>query len=709
MPEINNSSTINLLNKAYKDSTSGAGLRSLNWGRKDTGGGFSKSRQATGKKSRSYKSQTPDLKNPKTKKRNGRGNSGKGRNLKPASKNAPPPAQNISQFGGGVKANNANTFKGIAAGAASAGRATASLPKAIGSGLIQSARANPALALIVGNIIVWRKNVESIKKIYDYGNTPVYLGFPRTNAVIVPAVSAPFTGGQSAVTYAVSGTRAKNGVNYCEQPDQIATWGFTVFGPIHGIGAEFVRTDDKYNCPDYQRIVGKANFFLAYLSAGSNPSNSANSIIYFYEPHTPEDVIKITSIVRADGLPDTGGDLPLIVEPVVSAGGVSTGDFTPLPREQKPAPLALPETESEILVKPLIVPATSPRVETAPVAIPKLEPLPETDINVQPTSPTEAPPVKEKDTAKRTAKKKPTAFTKESRGFTRESRGFTRESRGFTRESRGRIPGVPAKAKIIVPGISPPSPNKSSTPTTKVLTPPAPAPTTTPVDECKKGCAVGLDFDFPDFDELEPKLEFVPIQVEQITCVDGVAESKMITVDVLKGTEAASIEAYAAMAKIQKAQCEFQPIASVPEWWQLRPEGHRPQLIVHFGEVNPNGKIGKAMYALTIPHYTGSKDATKKHFQFSWSKGSVEGILTLKDNSKIIVNAASKGEAERIIGLASKYVSSSKLIDSFTKIGERKGQPFKQITVKPKVARFFAEGTKSTLPTWVVKLNEDKE
>lgn len=41
---------------------------------------------------------------------------------------------------------------------------------------------------------------------------------------------------------------------------------------------------------------------------------------------------------------------------------------------------------------------------------------------------------------------------------------------------------------------------------------------------------------------------------------DGQARSKEVSVAVLKGTEAAEIEAYAARAKILKAQCEFEPI-----------------------------------------------------------------------------------------------------------------------------------------------------
>ncbi len=201
-------------------------------------------------------------------------------------------------------------------------------------------------------------------------------------------------------------------------------------------------------------------------------------------------------------------------------------------------------------------------------------------------------------------------------------------------------------------------------------------------------------------------MEFTVIQVEKVTCESGIVKSEMISVAVLKGTEDAEKEAYEARAKMLKAQCESECIAAVPEWWQIRPEGARPQLVIHFGEPKKDGSIGMANYALTIPHFSGTKDDAKK-MKLKWRKGSVEGILTLKDNSKVIVNAVSKAEAERILNYTKKYISSGMLVDSFTKIGERKGQSFKQITVAPKVARYFLQGAKSMKPNWVVKIEQE--
>jgi hypothetical protein len=113
--------------------------------------------------------------------------------------------------------------------------------------------------------------------------------------------------GKCNTLYLIGGVAAKNGVDYCETPNLNNNWGFSVQGPIHGIQAKYIRTDDRYNCPDYKRIVGKAKNYLAYVSYGSNLADERYSIIYFYEPHTFDTVVRVNYLVRADGLPDNCG------------------------------------------------------------------------------------------------------------------------------------------------------------------------------------------------------------------------------------------------------------------------------------------------------------------------------------------------------------------------------------------------------------------
>ena len=91
--------------------------------------------------------------------------------------------------------------------------------------------------------------------------------------------------GKCQTVYHVAGTSAKNGVNYCEVPVLNNNWGLNIPGPIHGIRSKYIRTDDKYSCPNYTSIVGKANVYAAYVSYGLNPNDDHYTVMYFYEPH----------------------------------------------------------------------------------------------------------------------------------------------------------------------------------------------------------------------------------------------------------------------------------------------------------------------------------------------------------------------------------------------------------------------------------------
>ncbi|QYO68198.1 hypothetical protein [Leptolyngbya sp. 7M] len=148
--------------------------------------------------------------------------------------------------------------------------------------------------------------------------------------------------------------------------------------------------------------------------------------------------------------------------------------------------------------------------------------------------------------------------------------------------------------------------------------------------------------------------------------------------------------------------CEIDAIAAVPEHWQLRPEAQRPQLVIFYAEKLENGAIGRTRWPLTIPHYTGSRNPKFPDYR----KGQWEGILTLRDNSKLIVNASSKYEAERVIRAMKKYINSDYLVNSFVKVGERKGQPLKRVEVTPVTARYFSTGQMDMKPNWMTRFRK---
>ncbi len=76
------------------------------------------------------------------------------------------------------------------------------------------------------------------------------------------------------------------------------------------------------------------------------------------------------------------------------------------------------------------------------------------------------------------------------------------------------------------------------------------------------------------------------------------------------------------------------------------------------------------------------------------------GLLTLRDNSKLIVNAIDQAEAERVIQQCSAVINSALLTGLPPKIGPRGGESLAEIEVHPRIMRFFVDGQRNVLPTW---------
>ncbi len=183
------------------------------------------------------------------------------------------------------------------------------------------------------------------------------------------------------------------------------------------------------------------------------------------------------------------------------------------------------------------------------------------------------------------------------------------------------------------------------------------------------------------------------------------ADYDEITIEVPE-SEAANIkELHDRIFELQSAECrntlKSECYAAIPEWWQVRLGADRPQLIVQYAEVLNDGKFGAPKYALTIPHYSLSFEQTTKDLFPNYQKGQAMGVLTLADNSKLIVNCNTQSEAESLIEALSESISSEALEGSFLSTGNRKGQRLKTITVAPRIAKFFATGQKDIKPDWV--------
>ncbi len=150
----------------------------------------------------------------------------------------------------------------------------------------------------------------------------------------------------------------------------------------------------------------------------------------------------------------------------------------------------------------------------------------------------------------------------------------------------------------------------------------------------------------------------------------------------------------------------------IPEWWQARVGSDRPQLVVTFRPKNVSSNKSKksdSKWCLTIPHFQASKSNIQQQLRLipDYTKGQYQGVLTLKDNSKLIVYAKSINEAERFIKkivssdlIDPKYIVNKTRIENDIKLGRANGN-FKEITVTPTAAKYFSTGQKNLQPDWV--------
>ena len=131
---------------------------------------------------------------------------------------------------------------------------------------------------------------------------------------------------------------------------------------------------------------------------------------------------------------------------------------------------------------------------------------------------------------------------------------------------------------------------------------------------------------------------------------------------------------------------------AMPEHWQLKPEGHRPQLVVQCAEMREDGTLGSAKYVVTIPHYLYNPETTVPPFNWMY-KGKYYGVLRLNDNSKVQVYADSEYEARRVLQMISLWIDALQTQNTYIRTGEISNPDFKNVQVFPKYATYYSKGT----------------
>lgn len=157
-------------------------------------------------------------------------------------------------------------------------------------------------------------------------------------------------------------------------------------------------------------------------------------------------------------------------------------------------------------------------------------------------------------------------------------------------------------------------------------------------------------------------------------------------------------------ADLLSLQCEKDDCtAVVPDWWQVRLGADRPQLIVLYARKFSDGTWDKPKYAVSIPRWSKSEAQTVYEDFPIYQKGQFQGTTIFSDNSKLIVNCFNAIEAERVTNKLLLSILDIDKQDSVYSTTFRRGRPLSEITVYPRMVKYFATGQRNLQPTWSKK------
>lgn len=136
-------------------------------------------------------------------------------------------------------------------------------------------------------------------------------------------------------------------------------------------------------------------------------------------------------------------------------------------------------------------------------------------------------------------------------------------------------------------------------------------------------------------------------------------------------------------------------VAAVPDWWQMRPGANRPQLSVIFRKGD-----GRNYHAMNIPHPIDLSQSLVTPIG-PYMAGNFQATIVCIDNSKFIVNADTRQEAERVALEASQSILPIMLGSPLKiTITERRGFPVSVDIMQPRYMQYFPEGQQSRRPEW---------
>lgn len=142
---------------------------------------------------------------------------------------------------------------------------------------------------------------------------------------------------------------------------------------------------------------------------------------------------------------------------------------------------------------------------------------------------------------------------------------------------------------------------------------------------------------------------------------------------------------------------------------EVRKGANVPQLVVVWKPKKPTEENKYSRWSLSLPHVKDNPDYIK-HIK-GYKKGSIQGLLTLKDNSKIIIYGKSHTHVKDILKT---WIFTGMFDDKYL---DKKDYPlktseinaeFEEIEVIPTYAKYFSTGQKNLQPDWALFVDNKK-
>ena len=137
----------------------------------------------------------------------------------------------------------------------------------------------------------------------------------------------------------------------------------------------------------------------------------------------------------------------------------------------------------------------------------------------------------------------------------------------------------------------------------------------------------------------------------------------------------------------------------------MRFEGGVEQLVISYREVRSDGTIGTDWYPITVPH-PFNKVATTKVLTNPYKKGTWQILLTLDDNSKVIINTFDeRGGLAFMKNQIIPLIDPAFLLKAKIKTAHFPDNGFQEINVRHHNTHFYESGNRKMKPTWKSRVN----